>query len=135
MPLRDWVASAVLLLAVGSKVLWPHMRNCYHSVDEGHLGLYYRGGELQPYTAAPGAHFMVPFLYTFEQVKIGLRTETVRQVPCGTSGGVVLARRVAVEGVGLQLAQVRAAHVAGVAEEQRLRRRRRLPQEAARLAR
>ena len=81
MPLRDWVTSAVLLLAVGSKLLWPHMRNCYHSVDEGHLGLYYRGGELQPYTAEPGAHFMAPFLYTFEQVKIGLRTETVHRVP------------------------------------------------------
>ncbi len=83
---QQWFSVAMACLALA----YPYVKDSWHSVDEGHLGLYYRGGKLMPGVAQPGVHFMVPFLYRFEQVPIGLRTEEVRKVPCGTSGGVVL---------------------------------------------
>lgn len=66
------------------------MTGFFHNVHEGNLGIYYRGGKLLPGTVAPGLHFMLPVVHTYEEVAIGMRTEQVKNVPCGTSGGVIL---------------------------------------------
>merc|ERR1712115_382858 len=38
----------------------------------------------------PGFHMMLPFLTTFQSVQTTLQTDEVKNVPCGTSGGVVI---------------------------------------------
>ncbi|VDO11065.1 unnamed protein product [Rodentolepis nana] len=61
-----------------------------HKIEEGHVGVYYRGGALLKDTSAPGFHLMIPFITTFKEVQVTLQTDEVTNVPCGTSGGVVI---------------------------------------------
>ncbi|KAF8383023.1 hypothetical protein PRIPAC_72165 [Pristionchus pacificus] len=61
-----------------------------HHVEEGHVGVYYRGGALLSDISAPGYHFMMPFITTCRPVQVTLQTDKVINVPCGTSGGVMI---------------------------------------------
>lgn len=61
-----------------------------HKIDEGHVGVYYRGGALLSETSDPGFHMMVPFLTSYKVVQVTLQTDEVKNVPCGTSGGVMI---------------------------------------------
>eukprot|EP01137_Pigoraptor_chileana_P002957 Opistho-2@42489 len=61
-----------------------------HRVEEGHVGVYYRGGALLSAISKPGIHFMLPFITTHKSVQVTLQTDEVRNVPCGTSGGVMI---------------------------------------------
>jgi regulator of protease activity HflC (stomatin/prohibitin superfamily) len=61
-----------------------------HKIEEGHVGVYYRGGALLSSTNGPGYHMMIPFITTFRSVQTTLQTDEVKNVPCGTSGGVMI---------------------------------------------
>lgn len=61
-----------------------------HKIEEGHVGVYYRGGALLSSVSEPGYHFMVPFITSFRSVQTTLQTDEVKNVPCGTSGGVII---------------------------------------------
>lgn len=61
-----------------------------HKIDEGHVGVYYRGGALLKTTAVSGFHIMVPFLTSYKSVQTTMQTDEVKNIPCGTSGGVVI---------------------------------------------
>lgn len=61
-----------------------------HKIEEGHVGVYYRGGALLSDTSDPGFHMMVPFLTQYKVVQVTLQTDEVKNVPCGTSGGVMI---------------------------------------------
>ncbi|XP_043912670.1 erlin-1 [Protopterus annectens] len=61
-----------------------------HKIDEGHLGVYYRGGALLHSPSQPGYHVMLPFITSFRSVQTTLQTDEVKNVPCGTSGGVMI---------------------------------------------
>ncbi|XP_010212968.1 PREDICTED: erlin-1 [Tinamus guttatus] len=61
-----------------------------HKVEEGHLAVYYRGGALLTSPSGPGYHIMLPFITTFKSVQTTLQTDEVKNVPCGTSGGVMI---------------------------------------------
>ena len=61
-----------------------------HKLEEGHVGVYYRGGALLSNTSQPGFHMMIPFITTFRSVQVTLQTDEVKNVPCGTSGGVMI---------------------------------------------
>lgn len=56
----------------------------------GHVGVYYRGGALLKATSQPGFHMMVPLLTSFRSIQVTLQTDEVKNVPCGTSGGVMI---------------------------------------------
>ncbi|XP_061468661.1 erlin-1-like isoform X2 [Rhineura floridana] len=75
-------ASATLVLLL----LWASV----HTVQEGHLALYYRGGALLSAVSGPGYHIMLPFVTTCISVQTTLQTDEVKNVPCGTSGGVMI---------------------------------------------
>lgn len=62
----------------------------FHRVEEGHVAVYYRGGALLPHTSDPGLHLLLPFITTYKTVQVTLQTDEVRDVPCGTSGGVMV---------------------------------------------
>ncbi|KAL1115690.1 hypothetical protein AAG570_005980 [Ranatra chinensis] len=61
-----------------------------HKIEEGHVGVYYRGGALLTHTSQPGFHMMVPFITSYKTVQVTLQTDEVKNVPCGTSGGVMI---------------------------------------------
>jgi len=61
-----------------------------HKVEEGHVGCYWRGGALQQEIAHPGYHLMIPFVTQMANVQTTLQTDTVVEIPCGTSGGVMI---------------------------------------------
>jgi len=61
-----------------------------HQVQEGHVAVYYRGGRLLDMIAGPGLHLMIPLVTTARNVQTTLQTDEVRNVPCGTSGGVMI---------------------------------------------
>ncbi|XP_011302345.1 erlin-1-like [Fopius arisanus] len=61
-----------------------------HRIEEGHVGVYFRGGALLPSVSNPGFHMMIPLLTTFRSVQVTLQTDEVKNVPCGTSGGVMI---------------------------------------------
>eukprot|EP00794_Sanderia_malayensis_P012941 gene12941-14273_t len=48
------------------------------------------GGALLSSTSGPGYHTMIPFLTSFKSVQTTLQTDEIKNVPCGTSGGVVI---------------------------------------------
>jgi hypothetical protein len=52
--------------------------------------LFHQGGALLSTTSGPGFHIMVPFLTSFRSVQITMQTDEVKNVPCGTSGGVLI---------------------------------------------
>lgn len=79
-------AIAALAVAVIAAALF----SAVHKIEEGHLGVYYRGGALLTSTSGPGFHLMLPFITSFKSVQSTLQTDEVKNVPCGTSGGVMI---------------------------------------------
>ncbi|KAK4771785.1 hypothetical protein SAY86_013560 [Trapa natans] len=61
-----------------------------HQVPEGHVGVYWRGGALLKIIADPGFHLKLPLITQFEPVQVTLQTDLVRDIPCGTKGGVMI---------------------------------------------
>uniref|UniRef100_A0A7N0VK59 Band 7 domain-containing protein n=2 Tax=Kalanchoe fedtschenkoi TaxID=63787 RepID=A0A7N0VK59_KALFE len=61
-----------------------------HQVPEGHVGVYWRGGALLKTTTNPGFHLKLPVITKFDSIQVTLQTDQVRDVPCGTKGGVMI---------------------------------------------
>lgn len=61
-----------------------------HRIDEGYIGIYFRGGRLLDKITLPGYNFRNPYLTAYDQVQITIQTDEVRNIPCGTSGGVMI---------------------------------------------
>jgi len=61
-----------------------------HIVEEGHVGMYWVGGALLEMQTDPGIRWMVPFITKFADVQVTLQTDTVTNIPCGTSGGTTI---------------------------------------------
>ncbi|GMT25495.1 hypothetical protein PFISCL1PPCAC_16792 [Pristionchus fissidentatus] len=61
-----------------------------HHVEEGYVGVYYRGGALLKEISSPGYHLMLPFITRCHSVQVTLQTDEAKNVPCGTSGGVMI---------------------------------------------
>lgn len=61
-----------------------------HKVEEGHVGVYFRGGAMLQGISGPGYHMMIPFITSVRNVQTTLQTDEVKNVPCGTSGGVMI---------------------------------------------
>ncbi|KAH9540175.1 hypothetical protein CY35_15G097100 [Sphagnum magellanicum] len=61
-----------------------------HQIPEGHVGVYWRGGALLKTITGPGFHSMIPFLTQYEAIQTTIQTDQVRDIPCGTKGGVMI---------------------------------------------
>lgn len=61
-----------------------------HRIDEGHIGIYWRGGKIIEGTTDAGFHFMFPFVTSYANVQTSVQTDRVENIPCGTSGGVMI---------------------------------------------
>jgi len=62
-----------------------------HKIEEGHVGVYWRGGALlgSSMITRPGYHWKLP-ITSVRSIQITMQTDQVKNIPCGTSGGVVL---------------------------------------------
>ena len=60
-----------------------------HVIDEGYRGVYYLGGALLHTVSEPGFHLKAP-ITTLKQVQVTVQTDSVTNIPCGTSGGVLI---------------------------------------------
>ncbi|XP_076441900.1 erlin-2-B-like [Babylonia areolata] len=81
---------AMVFLTVGAVICGICINFSIHRIEEGHVGVYYRGGALLTSTSGPGYHFMLPVLTSYRSVQTTLQTDEVKNVPCGTSGGVII---------------------------------------------
>lgn len=63
---------------------------CVHTVSEGYVGVYWRGGALLDTVTPPGFHLKLPFVTFMAEIQISVQTDAVTQIPCGTSGGVLI---------------------------------------------
>uniref|UniRef100_A0AAR2KJJ8 Band 7 domain-containing protein n=1 Tax=Pygocentrus nattereri TaxID=42514 RepID=A0AAR2KJJ8_PYGNA len=79
-------AVASVILAIGGAALFSSV----HKIEEGHTGVYYRGGALLTTTSGPGFHLMLPFITTFKSVQTTLQTDEVKNVPCGSWSFAIL---------------------------------------------
>ncbi|CAG5117784.1 unnamed protein product [Candidula unifasciata] len=79
-----------VIMFVGMAALGVFINFSIHKIEEGHVGVYYRGGALLSTTSEPGYHFMIPVITSFRSVQTTLQTDEVKNVPCGTSGGVII---------------------------------------------
>uniref|UniRef100_A0A672FEL6 Erlin-1 n=2 Tax=Salarias fasciatus TaxID=181472 RepID=A0A672FEL6_SALFA len=79
---------AVFAAIAGVMAIMLH--SSIHKIEEGHLAVYYRGGALLTSPNGPGYHIMLPFITTYRSVQTTLQTDEIKNVPCGTSGGVMI---------------------------------------------
>ena len=59
-------------------------------VPEGFVGVAFRGGALQVGTIPPGVSMKTPIIDVIEMVQVTTQTDVVRNISCGTSGGVMV---------------------------------------------
>ncbi|KAI1894278.1 hypothetical protein AGOR_G00114170 [Albula goreensis] len=78
------------VVAAVTGVLSILLHSSIHKIEEGHLAVYYRGGALLTTPNGPGYHIMLPFITTYRSVQTTLQTDEIKNVPCGTSGGVMI---------------------------------------------
>ncbi|VDO10397.1 unnamed protein product [Brugia timori] len=71
------------LVTVGA-IVALFMAFALHHIEEGHVGVYYRGGALLSRVSQPGYHLMFPFFTTYKSVQVTLQTDEAKNVPCGT---------------------------------------------------
>lgn len=81
------IVQVILVLIVGYVFL---MISGFHEVSEGYVGIYKRFGVLQKKLSEPGYHFRIPFVEEFIEIKVSIQTDTVNNVPCGTSNGTLV---------------------------------------------
>lgn len=82
------VAVFAVFIAIATVVLSP--TSVLHQVPEGHVGAYWRGGALLKTITEPGFHLKLPFITNYEPVQVTLQTDQVKDIPCGTKGGVMI---------------------------------------------
>ncbi|XP_032814985.1 erlin-2-B-like [Petromyzon marinus] len=78
------------VVVAGVALMFALLISSIHRIDEGHVAVYYRGGALLKATSGPGYHIMLPFITSNRVVQTTLQTDEVKNVPCGTSGGVMI---------------------------------------------
>eukprot|EP00037_Helgoeca_nana_P032812 m.415473 g.415473 ORF g.415473 m.415473 type:complete len:320 (-) comp29640_c0_seq1:1886-2845(-) len=81
------VAYAVLAVPV---VMLGMIGASVHQIDQGHVGVYFRGGALLDGVAEPGYHLMAPIIDKYRSIQVTMQKDEVLNVPCGTSGGVMI---------------------------------------------
>ncbi|XAR65274.1 hypothetical protein NMG60_11009332 [Bertholletia excelsa] len=80
----------VCMVLIPSSETLKNSLTTVHQVPEGHVGVYWRGGALLKTITEPGFHLKLPLLTHFEPIQVTLQTDLVRDIPCGTKGGVMI---------------------------------------------
>lgn len=83
-------AVAVLVGVLGVLFALLYTFGGYHQIPQGHVGVYFRGGALLSQIEEPGYHTMMPIVTQVVPVQVTIQTDSVNDIPCGTSGGVMI---------------------------------------------
>lgn len=78
------------LIIIGFGILIFLISGGIHKIEEGHIGLYWRGGALINGFTEPGYHSMIPIVTSYANIQVSVQTDRVENIPCGTSGGVMI---------------------------------------------
>lgn len=91
-PLSVLVSALAILFAVVIPVVGVagNQWGIVHQIPEGHVGVYWRGGALLNTVSSPGFHLMLPFVTRYEPIQVTIQTDQVKDIPCGTKGGVMI---------------------------------------------
>uniref|UniRef100_A0A672FS70 Erlin-2 n=1 Tax=Salarias fasciatus TaxID=181472 RepID=A0A672FS70_SALFA len=86
--MAQWGAIFSIIAALGGAALLASV----HKIDEGHTGVYYRGGALLTSTSGPGFHLMLPFITTYKSVQVSRAPGESELMFCFvcSSGGVMI---------------------------------------------
>ncbi|KAI3467251.1 hypothetical protein Pfo_023914 [Paulownia fortunei] len=87
--LFSFLAIAAMIIVPSASTLKQSL-SILHQVPEGHVGVYWRGGALLNMITGPGFHLKLPLITHFEPIQVTLQTDLVRDIPCGTKGGVMI---------------------------------------------
>jgi len=52
-----------------------------HKIEEGHIGIYWRGGALMQSVTDPGYHFMLPLVTSYANIQVSVQTDRVENIP------------------------------------------------------
>ncbi|VDL98631.1 unnamed protein product [Schistocephalus solidus] len=88
-----WNPASCLPFVTGLLVLWILiLSSSLHIIDEGFVGVYYRGGALLQQISSPGFHMMIPLITTFRAVQVLIFYSSIScRQPCKRmNGGVVI---------------------------------------------
>ncbi|KAK9144599.1 hypothetical protein Sjap_004502 [Stephania japonica] len=83
------IVAATLVVPTSFLAVGSHF-STLHQVPEGHVGVYWRGGALLKNITEPGYHLKLPLVTQFEPIQVTLQTDEVKDIPCGTKGGVMI---------------------------------------------
>ncbi|CAM6127637.1 unnamed protein product [Calypogeia fissa] len=91
-PVSVLLSALAILFAIGVPVVGVagNQWGIVHQIPEGHVGVYWRGGALLKTVSSPGFHLMLPFLTRYEPIQVTIQTDQVKDIPCGTKGGVMI---------------------------------------------
>ena len=79
----------IIIIAL-SVMLFVYSIGAVNIIQEGHIGVYYRGGKLLNTFDHPGLYFQIPFFTKMHQVNIKIKSDIIHNVSCLTKGGVYL---------------------------------------------
>lgn len=82
--------AAMIVLSSSPSLTATNSLSILHQVPEGHVGVYWRGGALLKTITEPGFHLKLPLITQFEPIQVTLQTDQVKDIPCGTKGGVMI---------------------------------------------
>ncbi|KAJ4960314.1 hypothetical protein NE237_020224 [Protea cynaroides] len=85
-----FLSVAAMILVPSSLSATSNSFAILHKVPEGHVGVYWRGGALLKTITDPGFHLKLPLITQFEPIQVTLQTDQVKDIPCGTKGGVMI---------------------------------------------
>ena len=66
------------------------LATCLYRVEEGQVVLLKRCGKLQKKLYTPGFHLFAPFVHQPIQVSTIVQTDSITDIPCGTSSGMLV---------------------------------------------
>lgn len=80
--------SVSTIVAITAALLFGVWTSCLHRIDEGYVGVYYRGALLDG-ISSPGYHLKSP-ITTVYGIETKMQKDEVLHVPCGVKGGARL---------------------------------------------
>lgn len=78
--------TAGAVAVAGSLLGWSGLYN----IKEGHVGVRWRFGALVESLQGPGLHWKIPLVDKHAEVLVQMQTDSVENIACGTSGGVMV---------------------------------------------
>jgi hypothetical protein len=70
----------VVIIAILAFIIF-FLSGSVHKIEEGHVGVYWVGGALQPGYTEPGYHLLMPILTSYANIQVSVQTDRVDNIP------------------------------------------------------